>query len=112
MSSLQTFRETVGLALGRTPTRQAGPVSAGEAGSVRVSPRGFGGRLLGRKQALSDSERLAHPQQACSRNFLGSLAGNDNKRCRNASGANLPFSGFPVGSHEYQPWRNRIPAPG
>lgn len=44
--------------------------------------------------------------------FLGSLAGNGNKRCRNASGASLPFSGFPVGSHEYQPWRNGIPAPG
>ena len=72
MSSLQTFRETVGLGLGRTPTGQAGPVSAGEAGSVCVSPRGFGGRLLGRKQSLSDGERLAHLQQACSR-FPGLL---------------------------------------
>lgn len=72
VSSLQTFRETVGLGLGRTETGQAEPTSAGEAGSVRVSQRGFGGRLLGRKQTLSASERLAHPQQACSR-FPGLL---------------------------------------
>lgn len=72
LSGLQTFRETVGLGLGRTATGQAGPACAGEAGSVRVSQRGFGGRLLGRKQALSDGERLAHPQQACSR-FPGLL---------------------------------------
>ena len=102
----------MGLGLGRTATGQAAPASAGEAGSVRVVSEGFWWEGSWEESRRSQPARGPHTLSGRASGFLGSFAGNGNKRCRNASGASLSFSGFPVGSQEYQQWRNGIPARG
>lgn len=112
VSGLQSFRETVGLGLGMTATRQAAPASPGEAGSVRVVSEGFWWEGSWEESSRSLPARGPHTHSGRVPGFLGSSAGNGNKRCRNASGASLSFSGFPVGSQEYQQWRNGLPEHG
>lgn len=112
VSGLQSFRETVGLGLGMTATGQAAPASPGEAGSVRVVSEGFWWEGSWEESRHSLPARGPHTLSGRVPGFLGSSAGNGNKRCRNASGARLSFSGFPVGSQEYQRWRNGLPAHG